>query len=59
MEGRNSVIVIVPNDAVINNNNDNEVMKHNQEALVLDDKIPRKKFKSEVVKRKDRSCQEC
>ena len=27
MEGRNSVIVIVPNDAVINNNNDNEVMK--------------------------------
>ena len=44
MEGRNSVIV--PNDALINNNNDNEVMKHNQEALVLDDKIPRKKFKS-------------
>ena len=45
MEGRNLVIVIVPDDAVLNNNNDNEVMKHNQEALGLDDKIPRKKFK--------------
>ena len=33
MEGRNLVIVIVPNDAVINHDNDNEVMKHNQEAL--------------------------
>ena len=51
MEGRNSVTV--PNDTVINNNNDNEVMKRNQEALGLDDKIPRKKFKSEVVKRKE------
>ena len=48
MEGRNSVTV--PNDTVINNNNDNEVMKRNQEALGLDDKIPRKKFKREAVK---------
>ena len=51
MEGRNSVTV--PNDTVINNNNDNEVMKRNQEALGLDDKIPRKKFKRKVVKRKE------
>ena len=51
MEGRNSVIV--PNDAVINNDNDNEVMKRNQEALGLDDSIPQKKFKSKVVKRKE------
>ena len=51
MDGRNSVIVT--NDAVINNINNDEVMKRNQEALVLDDKIPRKKFKSKVVKRKE------
>jgi len=51
MEGRNSVTV--PNDTVINNNNDNEVMKRNKEALGLDDKIPRKKFKRKVVKRKE------
>ena len=51
MEGRTSVIVL--NDAVINNNNENEEMKRNQEALGLDDSIPRKKFKSKVVKRKE------
>ena len=50
MEGRTSVIVL--NDAVMNNDND-EVFKRNQEALELDDDIPRKKFKSKVVKSKE------